>query len=104
MLSANITYENITKTKKGNTIVLLANLPINIMLHNFISWKINNMKFEYYGRDWKIIPQNLSKSQLGMGMEVDDGRGGFNGVVAQLGMGMEVDDGRSAFSGVVGGG
>ena len=39
------------------------------------------MKFEYYGRDWKIIPQNLSKSQLGMGMEVDDGRGGFSGVV-----------------------
>lgn len=34
------------------------------------------MKFEYYGRDWKIIPQNLSKSQLGMGMEVDDGHGG----------------------------
>ena len=34
------------------------------------------MKFEYYGRDWKIIPQNLSKSQLGMGMEVDDGCGG----------------------------
>ena len=104
MLSANITYENITKTKKGNTIVLLANLPINIMLHNFISWKINNMKFEYYGRGWKIIPQNLSKSQLGMGMEVDDGRGGFSSVVAQLGMGMEVDDGRGGFSGVVGGG
>ena len=39
------------------------------------------MKFEYYGRGWKIIPQNLSKSQLGMGMEVDDGRGGFSGVV-----------------------
>ena len=39
------------------------------------------MKFEYYGRDCKIIPQNLSKSQLGMGMEVDDGRGVFGGVV-----------------------
>ena len=39
------------------------------------------MKFEYYGRDWKKIPQNLSKSQLGMGMEVDDGRDGFGGVV-----------------------
>ena len=39
------------------------------------------MKFEYYGRDWKIIPQNLSKSQLGMGTEVDDGHGGFGNVV-----------------------
>ena len=39
------------------------------------------MKFEYYGRDWKIISKNFSKSQLGMGMEVDDGRGGFGGVV-----------------------
>ena len=39
------------------------------------------MKFEYDGRDWKIIPQNLSKSQLGMGMEVDDSHGGFGSVV-----------------------
>ena len=39
------------------------------------------MKFEYYGRDWKIIPQNLSKSQLGMGMKVDNDLGGFGGVV-----------------------
>ena len=37
-------------------------------------------------------------------MEVDDGRGGFSGVVAQLGMGMEVGNGRGGFSGVVGGG
>ena len=39
------------------------------------------MKFEYYGRDWKIIPQNLSKSKVGMGMKVDDDLGGFGGVV-----------------------
>ena len=39
------------------------------------------MKFEYYGRNWKIIPQNLSKSQLGMGMKVDDDLSGFGDVV-----------------------